>query len=84
MSFQNAAMATAITLGGAAFMAGAAVGMGVGLAAFGTACLARRAMRRRCGTKDHGEDHVGHDDRADIAASLARENDPPSGFANPT
>ncbi len=47
MILRGAAMATAASLGGAVFLAGVAAGAGLGVAAVGVACLARRAMKQR-------------------------------------
>jgi hypothetical protein len=67
MFLRNATMATAVTLSGAAFAAGAAAGLGLGLTAVGAACLARRAMKRRGKWGKDGKDEIvasqsGHDD----------------------
>ncbi len=76
MFLRSTAMATAVTLGGAAFIAGVATGAGLGLAAVGTACLARRAMKRR---RDWGKDDSAPDDGAAIVASLAGGEEPQPG-----
>jgi hypothetical protein len=75
MFLRNAAMATALTLSGAAFAAGAAAGFGLGLTAVGAACLARRAMKRR--------GKWGKDDQDEIVASLSGDDEPHPGAANP-
>lgn len=78
MFLRSTAMATAVTLGGAAFIAGVAAGAGLGLAAVGTACLARRAMKRR---RDWGKETS--DEDAEIVASLASDEKPHPGVATP-
>ncbi len=47
MFLRSAAMTAALSLGGAAFVAGAAAGAGLAVVAVGGACLARRAVQRR-------------------------------------
>lgn len=75
MFMRSAAMATAVTLGGAAFMAGAAAGAGLTLAAVGTACLAQRAMKRRSDWgRHHDEPH---------AQPMAGDDEPHPGVPNP-
>ncbi len=78
MFLRNAAMATAVAFSGAAFAAGAAAGLGLGLAAVGTACVARRAMKRR-GNWGKG----GKDERDEIVASLSGDDEPHPGVPSP-
>jgi TctA family transporter len=73
MFLRTAAMTTAVTLSGAAFVAGAAAGLGLGLASVGAACLARRAMKRR--------GKWGKDEHEEIVASLAANDEPHPGSA---
>lgn len=70
MFLRSAAMATALTLGGVAFVAGAAAGAGLAMAGMGAACLARRAVKKR--------DEWGRDESA--AATPAAEDMPDEGL----
>jgi hypothetical protein len=76
MFMRGAVMGTTMALGGAVFMAGAAAGAGVTLAAVGAACLARRAMKRRA---DWSPDH--QDPAA--ATAMPDEGEPHPGIPNP-
>ena len=78
MLMRTAAMTTAVALGGAVFAAGAAAGLGLGLASVGAACMARRAMKRR---GDWGK--PGKEERDEIVASLSAGDEPHPGVANP-
>lgn len=57
MFLRSAAMTAAVTLGGAAFLAGAAAGAGLAVVGLGAACMARRAVKRR-GEWGKGQDEA--------------------------
>ncbi len=78
MLMRTAAMTTAVALSGAAFAAGVAAGLGLGLASVGAAYLARRAMKRR---GDWGK--PGKDEHDEIVASLSDGEDLKPGAAGP-
>jgi hypothetical protein len=76
MFLRSAAMTTAVTLGGAVFMAGAAAGAGLTLATLGSACVARRAMKRRSDWGRHRDEPL-QDHR------VAGDDEPHPGVPNP-